>query len=384
MKTSSGWVATGEWHRTADRSASGSRSWYFGNEQGPGLGDNGYMNDSFGSLTSPAMDLRGTTHPELVFNHFLSRELNFDFGRVLISRDGFATSTLLAVPGPALDPAFRELRVDLSEFVGLSQIQVQFTFTSDESITFEGWYVDDIRVEELFLACTFQESRCFPACSPVEWTDPPASPVDQNPTDSRILFRKLGRAAGRQGVRIEGFFDPATTSPEIDPSANGVHFRLEDSIGVLYDLNVPPGPGFPSGAHCGQGDGWRVRSFATRTVWRYRNRSGRLPPNCEPASARGLRRLDITDLSGRQGPFKYLVVTRDDTLPHPPAFPVGLMRLDLSMAVQPAPRTPSTESILGQCALSIFEGFPVSTGPPRPLCQQVRPFAQDRLICKGP
>jgi hypothetical protein len=321
-----------------------------------------------------------------VFNHFLSREVGFDFGFVTASDDGFASSSQVATLDPSIDPAFREVRVDLLEFAGSPTVQVRFSFVSDASITFEGWYVDDIRVEELSLLCAFEQARC-PSCTAVQWSEPPANPEDQNPSRSRILFRRLGRPAGSQGVRVEGSFNPATTTPPLDPATNGVHFRLEDSLGVLYDLNVPGGLAFPGGpddVHCGRRDGWRLLTLFGKATWRYRNRSGRLPPTCAPGSARGLRKISIADTTAGNGPLKYTVLTKNDTLPHIPVFPVGLMRMELAMSAQPEPGTPSPESILGQCALSIFDGAPVSTQPPRPLCQRVRPFGFDRIICKGP
>jgi hypothetical protein len=286
------------------------------------------------------------TSPELAFKHFLSREVGFDFGFLEVSDDGFASSSLVATLDPSIDPTFREVRVGLSEFAGAPTVQVRFTFVSDVSITFEGWYVDDIRVEELSLRCVLEAARCFPSCTAAQWTDPPTDPVDQNPSRSKILFRQLGRPAGRQGVQVEGLFNPAATTPPLDPATNGVHFRLEDSLGVLYDLNVPGGLAFPAGpedVHCGRGDGWRRLMLSGRTAWRYRNRSGRLPPTCLPGSARGLRKIFITDTTVGNGPLKYTVLTRNDTLPHPPVFPVGLMRMELAMSAQPEPGTPSPE-----------------------------------------
>jgi len=50
---SNGWTATGDWHQTTDRAASPTHAWYFGRENGPGLRDNAYADNSAGDLTSP-------------------------------------------------------------------------------------------------------------------------------------------------------------------------------------------------------------------------------------------------------------------------------------------------------------------------------------------
>jgi hypothetical protein len=148
-----GWTATGQWHLATDRSASSTHAWYFGTEIGAGLADNAYADNAAGNLISPPIDLSGGRSAELVFDHYLGRELCCDFATVSASNDGFATSTVLASLAPALDPAFSEVRLDLSAFAGSPRVQVRFSFTSDASVAFEGWYLDNIRVEQMTFDC---------------------------------------------------------------------------------------------------------------------------------------------------------------------------------------------------------------------------------------
>src|SRR5262249_20948246 len=41
-----------------------------------------------------------------------------------------------------------------SAFAGSSAVQVRFTFASDRTVVREGWYVDDIRIEETVADCS--------------------------------------------------------------------------------------------------------------------------------------------------------------------------------------------------------------------------------------
>ena len=42
-------------------------------------------------------------------------------------------------------------------------------------------------------------------------------------------------------------------------------------------------------------DGWTTGGPPSRTIWKYRNRSGALPPACTPGSAQGLSSVQIKD-----------------------------------------------------------------------------------------
>ena len=53
--------------------------------------------------------------------------------------------------------------MDLSAFAGSPAVQVRFTFESDHDLVFEGWYVDNIRVEQTFLDCAI-EPMTRPGC----------------------------------------------------------------------------------------------------------------------------------------------------------------------------------------------------------------------------
>ena len=112
-----------------------------------------YRDDAFGLLTSPVIDLRQLDGlAVLEFNHHLENANGDDLARVLIVSDGVAKEIARSGKHDVLIefPTFARARLDISDYVG-SQIQVQFEFTSDQSLHVterdEGWYVDDIVVK---------------------------------------------------------------------------------------------------------------------------------------------------------------------------------------------------------------------------------------------
>ena len=159
-----GWTASGLWHRTARRAASGQYSWWFGQES-TGTYNTGAR--AFGSLTSPAIDLSGVTGAAVEWDQVLLTEgfgnaidlgggaagayLNADSGRLLISTDSGATwKTLTHLAHNTTTGTFTPYRINLSRFTG-SSILLRFEIDTidDQSNDFEGWFIDDVRVSRL-------------------------------------------------------------------------------------------------------------------------------------------------------------------------------------------------------------------------------------------
>ncbi|HXF05790.1 MAG TPA: M36 family metallopeptidase [Blastocatellia bacterium] len=156
-----GWTVLPEtalWHRSSRRSASGSTSWYYGQEA-TGTYDTGAAN--FGALISPPIalpSLSGTSALVLEFDHFLRRNtalgLPFDCGFVRIvdtttgtvKQKGIAANNTPTVP-PFTEASFEHREINISEFAGRT-IQVQFYFDTIDrfSNTAEGWYIDNVRI----------------------------------------------------------------------------------------------------------------------------------------------------------------------------------------------------------------------------------------------
>ncbi len=158
-----GWAATGMWHRTTRRAASGAYSWWFGDEA-TGNYDTGARN--FGSLTSPLIDLSGVTAAAVEWDQMFRGEgfgpsvdlgfgsgapyLNADAGRLMIRADGGSWKTLTHLAHNNSTESFEHHKINLSHFVG-SLIELRFDFdTIDASDNhFEGWFVDNIRASRL-------------------------------------------------------------------------------------------------------------------------------------------------------------------------------------------------------------------------------------------
>ncbi|MGV3484666.1 MAG: Ig-like domain-containing protein [Planctomycetaceae bacterium] len=145
-----GFVSSGpanQWHLSTGRGTaighSSDDSFYFGSGEGP-AGNGSYTNNADGTLLSPSIDLSGTTVARLSFKHFLNTEPGADLATVSVVHSG--GTTVIASSGaemPNLTVGFETVNLDLTAYVGQS-IQLAFRFTSDASVTAEGWYVDDV------------------------------------------------------------------------------------------------------------------------------------------------------------------------------------------------------------------------------------------------
>jgi hypothetical protein len=200
-----GWTTTGFWHRIQNpqlyfvspritprlvslpdngnlpQSHSGQYDWWYGQDstgtyigpgwnpnQGNNSGGNGASANS-GNLISPMFDLTGQTFVTMKFWSWWEIEgvdVNaYDLMKVYVSTNGGSSYALIDQLNPVNDVngqsfvpyssgglgqvgVWREQLVDLSSFVGFSQVVVKFEFnTGDELFNgFRGWFIDDISV----------------------------------------------------------------------------------------------------------------------------------------------------------------------------------------------------------------------------------------------
>ncbi len=221
------------------------------------------------------------------------------------------------------------------------------------------------------------------ACTTTAWTNPPTNPPDQNPIKSQVRVTHLSRGPGEQRILAKGFTNPATF-PSSGLEAIGLHLAIEDSDGLLYEANVPPG--LVGALQCGSRDGWRVSTTNSgRTTSRYTNRTGAFPPGCLPGSAQGVTSIVVKDLTTtNKQSFQYIVKTKDHSLLRVPTLPLNLVQFDISLGAQTTPGEATPEAIEGQCAESKFEGDPIPSSSPKPFCKvRTRSGELDRIDCKG-
>jgi hypothetical protein len=113
------------------------------------------------ALDSPSIDLTMATAPVLTFYQYVDTETSFDGGHMEVSNDGGATWTLMdnsvvdpdyydssvgttwAYSGHYSSDGWHQVSVDLSAYAG-EVIQVRFAFYSDGSVTYPGWYIDEL------------------------------------------------------------------------------------------------------------------------------------------------------------------------------------------------------------------------------------------------
>jgi len=162
-----------------NHSQTGTKSWKLGN---PGSGD--YENSTDAALQTPRVFLKDSSEYELTFWHWMDAELSsdnpsyaWDGGRVEISNDGGTTWEVLTPEGgyPYLivqnvdspfapdTPVFsgnhdwQQVTIPLDGYHG--EILIRFHFGSDAHVTGEGWYIDDINVQEINAPVTVKDNK---------------------------------------------------------------------------------------------------------------------------------------------------------------------------------------------------------------------------------
>ncbi|GIV78085.1 MAG: hypothetical protein KatS3mg050_2479 [Litorilinea sp.] len=134
------------WHISQHRSNSPTHAWYYGDESKRNYDTGGANN---GTLTSPAIEL--TTNQDVLLTFYEWSEVEssqaYDRTRVQISTDGNQWTTVFESHGT--NGSWIRRAVSLTPHIGNAKtLYVRFWFdTIDNRFnTFEGWYVDDIRV----------------------------------------------------------------------------------------------------------------------------------------------------------------------------------------------------------------------------------------------
>jgi subtilisin family serine protease len=132
------WGSPGEWPAACGQ---GSNCW------GTNLGGN-YPPSSDAYVTSPVISLGGFSAPLILTwdqaNHI--ETFTWDQGRVELSIDGGAWTTIWQNPGSTVQTDWRELSHDLSAAAG-QDIQLRWRLTSDGSVHHAGLYFDNIRIQ---------------------------------------------------------------------------------------------------------------------------------------------------------------------------------------------------------------------------------------------
>jgi arylsulfatase A-like enzyme len=199
----------------------------------------------------------------------------------------------------------------------------------------------------------------------------PSSPPDQNPAKLRLALKHLDDPLGEQRVIAKGYFNPSADVPAIDPSANGVHVRILDGDGELYDASIPGG--IVGSSPCDPADGWRIKISASASKWMYQNKSGGLPDGmggCIVGGAKGVTRLLISDLTaGSKASYFFKVVAKNAPFTAAPVSPVERVQLSIALGAEVTPGVAPPQAVAGQCAEFALEGAPLPSAAPKPYCK---------------
>ena len=104
-----------------------------------------YGNNDNRSLITPKLDLSGRRSVSLTFWHRFDLA-DFDSVNIWVRTADGAWTYMRGFTGSQTN--WQPATVDLSSFAGQSSIQIAFQIVSDESVTADGWYIDDIKIYE--------------------------------------------------------------------------------------------------------------------------------------------------------------------------------------------------------------------------------------------
>ena len=133
------WDWGAPWGHTTESAHSGSTSW----TDSPGT----TYENSVNTALQTAVDLSSAQMPVLSFWERYVLEPNVDFGYVDVSTDGGSSwTTIYFATGTEL--GWREEQIDLSDYVGQTDVRIRFRVQTNSAGRYDGWYIDDVCIDE--------------------------------------------------------------------------------------------------------------------------------------------------------------------------------------------------------------------------------------------
>ncbi len=140
-----GWTAGGTWARASMVGPTGATTMVWSDSPAGNYGNSANM-----SLTTAAIDFTGLNGVRIEFDHRCNTEATFDFGDVEISTNGTNWTRVFRCDGTN---GWRHERIELPALDNSATARVRFRFSSDTSQVFDGWQIDNIRIESAGSSC---------------------------------------------------------------------------------------------------------------------------------------------------------------------------------------------------------------------------------------
>ncbi len=96
-------------------------------------------------LATPAQNFSTLTNPILKFWHWYDTESGYDTCRLEISTNGGGSWTELA-KWAGYGASWQEVTVNLSAYAGRPSVIIRWRLTSDGTVQYDGWFIDDVRI----------------------------------------------------------------------------------------------------------------------------------------------------------------------------------------------------------------------------------------------
>ena len=93
-----------------------------------------------------AFNFSSVANPHLTFWHYHRLESGYDNLRVEASTDGTTWTQLAAYTGS--EPSYTQADINLSAYVGQPTVYLRFRLTTDGSVVYDGWVMDDLIVKD--------------------------------------------------------------------------------------------------------------------------------------------------------------------------------------------------------------------------------------------
>ncbi len=108
-----------------------------------------YTNNENGTLSLPTIDLSGYAgkNPAVGWWQWLETEVKYDYASLEISKDnGLSWNTIYGPVSGGIDHEWTYHNATIDTSFAVQNLMLRFRFTSDISVTYAGWYLDDLQV----------------------------------------------------------------------------------------------------------------------------------------------------------------------------------------------------------------------------------------------